>query len=357
MAPQADSSEDKNIPKNIILFIGDGIGVGHISAAKIMKGTLNIEQCKTVGLLTTRPIEGFLATSESSTTPLATGVNSKLWYISISPSKEPLKTVLEYAEEKGKSTGIVVTSSVVDATPACFVAHTDSRKKTGVIAESTVNSGVDVLFGGGLKYFLPSQTADSAGEDNKNLIAQLEKRYPVVTTTEGFRKLGTPKGAYGFLAVDNLPGSNEREISLAEMTRKAIEILSTNENGFFLMVESSQIDWGSHRGDSDGIIRETIDLDHAVGAGLEFAKRDGNTLVVVTSDHETGGYCFTDGSTEKHSIRIAICATSGHTGTMVPLFAYGPGSEVLGGIGDHAFVGKIIIGYVKEGGAQDGRSK
>ena len=357
LAPHAGSSEDKDMPKNIILFIGDGMGIGQVSAAKVVKGTLNIEQCKTVGLLTTQGSDAFIPTSESTTTPLATGVNSRLWYIAISLSKEPLKTILEYAEEKGKSTGLVVTSNVVDATPACFVAHTDARKNTGAIAEAIVDSGVDVLFGGGLRYFLPSQAGDSASKDNKGLIARLEKRYPVVTTKEGFEKLETPKGAYGFFAMDNLPGSKEREISLAEMTRKAIDILSTNENGFFLMVEGSQIDWAGHRGDSEKIIRETIDLDDAAGEGLEFAKYDGATLVIVTADHESGGYCFTDGSANKHSIRTAVFATSGHTGAMLPLFAYGPGSEVLGGIHDHAFVGKTIIGYVKERGAQDGRSK
>jgi alkaline phosphatase len=145
--------EEKAIPKNIILFIGDGMGIGQITAAKIDKGELNLERFKTVGLLSVFPADFFLPSSEASTTAIATGFKTNKAYIGVSTSGEPLNTVLEYAEERGKSTGLVVTSSLVETTPACFASHELSRHEKRAIAESLVDSGVDVMFGGGLLDF------------------------------------------------------------------------------------------------------------------------------------------------------------------------------------------------------------
>jgi len=342
-----EAANTKKIPKNIILFIGDGMGAGHINAAKVTKGALHLERFKTVGLLTTHPADSFLGSTEAGTTALATGFNTRYSYISLSPLKIPLKTVLEYAEEKNKSTGIVVTSRVTDATPACFVSHITTRTRENEIAEDLVASGVDVLFGGGLAFFLPSSNVKSARKDERDLVGELRRVYPVITTPEEFYKLGTPKGAFGLLDLKTLPQVSERSVSLPEMTKKAINILATNKNGFFLMVEGSQIDWAAHRGDTEWIIEEMIDFDNAIGAGLDFAQNNGDTLIVVTSDHETGGYSIVGGSIKGHVVTKSITATGGHTANMVPLFAYGPGSEVFGGIHQNIIVGRNLIEYVR----------
>ncbi len=133
------------------------------------------------------------------------------------------------------------------------------------------------------------------------------------------------------------------------MTEKAVRILSKDPDGFFLMVEGSQIDWEGHDNNLDGIIGETVDFDNAVGVGMDFAESDGRTLVLVTSDHETGGFAVHGGSIENRTISSASFTTGGHTGSMVPLFAFGPGAGLFGGIHDNTFIGKTMIELLTSG--------
>ena len=140
-----------------------------------------------------------------------------------------------------------------------------------------------------------------------------------------------------------LPKAAERDYSLAQLTRSAIDLLSKNRNGFVLMVEGSQIDWAAHDHAQQDLIAELIDFDDAVGAALDFAEKDRATLMVVTADHETGGLAVIDGSVQNRQVVATAFTTSGHTATMVPLFAYGPGSSRLSGIQDNARVGRILI--------------
>lgn len=345
---QAFFINERDLPDNIILFIGDGMGVAHVTAGKTVNGTLNLEQFKTMGLLTTHSYDEYITDSAAAATALATGFKTYNGAIAVSPQKKSLKTVLEYAEEQGKSTGLVATSSITHATPACFAAHVDQRSKQDVIAEHLIQSGVDVLFGGGMGYFLPASHTNSKRVDEKNLMTQLEQDYTVIRTPAEFKKLGTLPRAVGLFAIDELPPVENQEISLAEMTQKAIDILSKNENGFFLMVEGSQIDWGGHDNDSDYIIREMIDFDTAVGVGLAFAKKRKDTLVLATADHETGGYALENGSVEERSVTEADFTTTSHTAEMIPLFALGPRSNVFGGIHDNTFVGKMMIELLKK---------
>jgi len=339
-------ANDDAVPKNIILLIGDGMGVGLVTSAKVVAGNLNLEKLTTVGLLTTHAQDAFLNTSEGSGTALATGVFTKKKYIAISPLKQPVTTVLEHAEKKGKSTGIVVTSTIVDATPACFFAHVDSRHKRSFIADRVAQSGIEVLLGGGLGYFIPRSQPESRRMDERDLISEMEGRYKIVTTAEGFRKVGNVERLLGIFSPAGLPFADKREISLTEMVEKSISILSKNKKGFFLLVEGSAIDWAAHHGNSELMIQEMIDLDNAVGAAFNFAERDGQTLVILTSDHETSGYFPVEGSVKEKTIRIAISATKDHTAAMVPLFAYGPGSHQLSGIHPNTYVGKTLIDYV-----------
>ena len=340
--------ENDDIPKNIILFIGDGMGVSAVTGGFIVKGNLNLEQFKTAGLLITFPYHEFLQHSEGGTTALATGFTTKAHYMALLPSGKSIKTVLEYAQEKGKSTGLVTAAAITDVTPATFVSHTKDRYNHVAIAEDITRKGVDVLFGGGLRAFIPASSKGSIRKDKKDLIAQLKKHSQVITSDEEFEELGRPKSVAGLFSLGDMPQVSERPVTkLPAMAKKAIEILSSNKNGFFLMVEGAFMDWAAHRKDSEWLIREVIDFDEAVGVGLQFAKENGETLVIVASDHETGGYTLLDGSLEEKTVKVAVFATNGHTAQMVPLFAYGPGSAILGGIHDQAFVGRSMIDYVK----------
>ncbi len=339
-------------PHNIILFIGDGMGVSHVTAARVESDSLNMERLTTGGLLATHPVGSFVTDSAASGTAIATGVSTKNGVISMSPTGAPLKTVLEHAEESGMATGLVVTCSITHATPAVFVAHVPSRDDDALIAEHIAAGGVDVLFGGGLGYFLPASVSGSLRKDDRNLLYEMEGEMTILRTEEEFDELlgrdrSDGERVAGLFYRAHPPVEYERAPSLARLTAGALDILAGDEDGFFLMVEGSQIDWAGHENNSDWIIAETLDFDAAVGIGMDFAERDGRTLVIVTSDHETGGYAVLDGSVAEHHVSRTGFTTGGHSASMVPLLAYGPGSARLGGIHDNTFLGSALIEHVR----------
>ncbi|MBN2185551.1 MAG: alkaline phosphatase [Candidatus Krumholzibacteriota bacterium] len=347
LAKDTEASENRDdLPVNIILFIGDGMGVAHITAAKTVMGHMQMERLDVCGLVTTHPYGGFVTDSAASGTAMATGQKTRNGMISQGPDGRKLKTVFEYAEEMKKSTGIVVTCSVTHATPAVFIAHVDDRNKNNEIAQQIVVSGIDLLFGGGLAYFIPSSREGSKRSDENDLVKILGERLDIALTAEEFRNLSDTANAAAFTALRHPGKVSEREISLAEMTGKALQILSKDPDGFLLMVEGSQIDWEGHDNNLDGIIAETVDFDNAVGVGIDFAESDGRTLVIVTSDHETGGFAVHGGSIEEKTLSEASFTTGGHTGSMVPLLAFGPGARLFGGIHDNTFIGKSMIEFL-----------
>jgi alkaline phosphatase len=335
-------------PRNVILLIGDGMGVSQITAAHIELGPLNMERLPVGGLVMTFAGNRLVTDSAASGTAIATGHKTRNGAVSVTPDGKPLKTVLEYAEEQGKATGLVVTCALPHATPAAFAAHVESRDNYLGIAKQMVGSGVDVLFGGGWSYFVPNSEPGGSRKDGINLLDTLSERMPVVMTVEDFRDLPETDAAAAFFYPEHPPAAETREPGLAELTEKALEILSKDEDGFFLMVEGSQIDWAGHENDHDWLIDEMADFDGAVGVAASFAERDGSTLVVVTADHETGAYAVLDGSLEKHSVTRPSFGSGDHSAAMVPLLAYGPGSETLGGISDNADLGQALIGFVSE---------
>lgn len=332
-----------NHPENIILFIGDGMGVSHITAGKVSAGTLNLERFSVVGLVTTHAADGLVTDSAAAATALATGYKTNNRAVSVSPQNKPLKTIFEYAKELGKSTGVVVTSSVTDATPAAFMAHADNRRKHAEIAEQIVNSNINVLFGGGWTYFVPASNEGSKRKDQKNLLAALESRMPVVLAHDKLSQHADAKNLAALLAPWGLPKAADRDYSLAELTQTALGKLSQNRRGFVLVVEGSQIDWAAHDHEPQHMISELIDFDDAVGTGLDFAMQNGRTLVIVISDHETGGFALHKGSMQTGQVTATGFTTTGHTATMVPIFAYGPASADFSGILDNTRVGQILI--------------
>jgi len=335
-------------PGNLILFIGDGMGVTHLTAGLVVNGGLNIQRLPVGGLLTTFPRDEFVTDSAASGTAMATGEKTANGAISVSSAGERLKTVFEYAGERGMATGLVVTCSVTHATPAVFVAHVRNRRNYFAIAEQIAGSGVDILFGGGRKYFIEPAGGGGAGKGGAAPLEMLRERTTVV---ESFEELKRVEGCRNitFLYAPGHPGKlHERGISLSDLTEQAVSRLSCREKGFALMVEGSQIDWGGHDRDEDYILAELLDFDRAVGVGLDFAEKDGNTLVIVTSDHETGGYALLGGSLDKRVITESSFATDQHTAAMVPVFSFGPGCLDFGGIHDNTYIGRKLIEYFKE---------
>ncbi len=259
--------------KNIILLIGDGMGVSHVYAGMVAgKKPLNIEQFKHIGFAKTYAEDNFITDSGASGTALATGQKTYNGAISVDKRHKPLKTILEYAEEHEKSTGLIATSTITHATPAAFIAHQASRQDYEDIASDFLKTDIEVFIGGGLDHF-------NNRTDSIDLTEQLQANdYQLVYDIKSLKALKSGKIA-GLLYPGAPPGcSDGRKDMLPVSTKKAIKILCQDADGFFLMVEGSQIDWAAHDHKTDYIVEEVLDFDHAIGVALAYAKQDGNTL-------------------------------------------------------------------------------
>lgn len=320
-------AQQGNLPaKNIILLVGDGMGAAQIYAGiTANKGTLNIERCTHVGFHKNQASDEYVTDSGAGATAFAIGLQTYNGAIGVDSTKKPCVTILETAESNGKSTGLVATCSITHATPASFIAHQPSRSMVEEIAADFLKTDIDVFIGGGRKHFVQRK-------DGKNLVAELKtKKYQIANSIEEVEKISSGKLA-AFLADEEQAKISEgRGDQLLKSTQTALKILSQNKKGFFVMIEGSQIDWGGHGNDTQYIINEMLDFDKAIGAALDFAEKDGNTLVVVTADHETGGFAIINGNMKTGMVEGKFSTTS-HTGVMIPVFAYGPGAEAFSGI-------------------------
>lgn len=315
--------------KNIILMIGDGMGVTQIYAAYTAnKGSLNIEKASFIGFSKTHSANRYITDSGAGGTAISTGVKTKNYSIGVDPMGIPLKTILEIAEEHGLATGLVATSSITHATPASFIAHQVSRKENLLIAEDFIESGIDIFIGGGRKYF-------ENGKSDINIPDELRKKgYTIVYNLDDINPDDTMN--IGCLAAnDELPTISEgRGDFLPRATEISLQKLAQNDRGFFIMIEGSQIDWGGHDNDIDYVITETLDFDKAIGKAFHFADKNPGTLVIITSDHETGGLSIIDGDLNSGEIETHF-STDEHTAVMVPVFTYGTGAEEFAGIYDN----------------------
>jgi len=289
---------------------------------------LNIERFKNIGFAKTHSEDNYITDSGASGTALATGRKTYNGAISVDSSHKPIKTILEYAEEHDKSTGLVATSTITHATPAAFIAHQASRGDYELIASDFLKTDIEIFIGGGLDHF-------NRRDDHVDLTHQLQANgYQLVYDEDSMEKVVQGKVA-ALLYPGSPPKYSEgRKDMLPISVQKSLEILKQDEDGFFLMVEGSQIDWAAHDHSTDTIVEELLDFDRAVGLALSYALEDGNTLVIVTADHETGGMTLTGGDLKNGRVEASY-TTGGHTAVMVPVFAYGPGAEQFQGIYDN----------------------
>jgi len=315
--------------KNVILMIGDGMGLATMySAMTVSDHPLNIVRCKTIGLQKTNSANNYITDSAAAGTAIATGNKTNNGVIGMDSKGIRVKSILEIAEENGLATGLVSTSSVTHATPASFIAHQASRGSYEDIALDFLKTDVDVFIGGGYDHF-------AKRDDKLNLIDSLKARgYEVGNTLSQVLGSSSVKLA-GLVAPVHTPYRLKgRGDLLPQSSSKAIEILSTNKKGFFLMIEGSQIDWAGHANVADTLVDETIDFDKAVGKVLDFAEADGHTLVIITADHETGGVTIVGGDLQSRKVKLNF-SSKDHTPILIPVFAYGPGAESFNGIYDN----------------------
>lgn len=323
-------------PKNVILLISDGTGLSQISSAYYhKKSEPNYSRFENIGLINTSSSRQDVTDSAAGATAFASGVKTYNGAVGVDNDSTKVATIVELVQDKNIKTGVIATSSITHATPAAFFGHQVSRRMYDELALDLSNSDVDFFAGGGLRFF-------SKRKDSLDLVKKFKDKgfYIGTNQLESVDKLSNTSKAGFLLAETALPKMLEdRGDFLPNATQLGIDFLN-NENGFFLAVEGSQIDWGGHANDAEYTITELLDFDKTLGAALDFAEKDGNTLVVVVSDHETGGFTLAaskkqreDGTEyEDYSEVGARFSTKGHSATLIPVFAFGPGSEEFKGV-------------------------
>lgn len=318
-------------PKNVILLIGDGMGLSQISYDVINNSNpSNFEKFKYIGLIKTSSKSGKITDSAAAATAFATGYKTANGVIGLDFEGNPKKTILELSKEKGLGVGMITTSAIIDATPAAFIAHQKSRKMYEEIASDFLKTDIDIFIGGGMKYF-------NNRSDKVDLTKKLEeKNYKIYTDETSLFSDSYQGKIAALLASDHLPKMQDNRGNYAiRATEKALDVLAKNKKGFFLMIEGSQIDFGGHDNDAEYIKQEMLDFDMVLGRVLEFAKNKPETLVIVTADHETGGFALTDDRKDKNKEYGQISpkfTSKGHSAMMIPVFAYGAGAEEFIGI-------------------------
>lgn len=310
--------------KNVILLIGDGMGVSQVYSGITANKGLNVEKSKYVGLSKTYSANDYVTDSAAGGTALATGTKTKNGAIGVDADGNKVKSILELATENGLSTGVVASCAITHATPASFVAHQLKRSMQEEIAVDFLNSDITLFIGGGKKYF--ENRADGA-----NLLEELKKKgFQVALDLETIKN--TTSGRLAGIVADEHPATYpERGNFLPESLQAALNILDNNPKGFFIMLEGSQIDWEGHANNVAGVVNEMTDFDNTIKVAFDYADKNPGTLVVITADHETGGMVLNDGDINAGKVE-AVWGTTGHSAVMVPVFSYGTGAEDFAGI-------------------------
>ncbi|WP_432534092.1 alkaline phosphatase [Kineococcus arenarius] len=390
---QAKSAPAAGAPtaKNVILFVGDGMGAAHRAAGRLALAGLDrdlyMDSLPVSGLVHTSPEDpaAIVTDSAAGATAYATGVKTFNGAVGVDPRGNAVPTVLERASDAGKATGLVTTGQITDATPAAFAAHVSDRGEQSRIAEQYLDSSrPDVLLGGGEDWWLPEGNPgafpDAPAEDPEEgsrsdrgdlLDRAQDEGYTYVNDAES---LAAADGrVLGLFANQEMFQQNpegegdvyEPVVSLEQMTQNALRVLAEDEQGFFLVVEEEGIDEFAHSNNAEKTIQAVDELDRAVLAAKTFAERNGDTLVITTADHETGGMSIEavdegdeSGGGEAGGVSaedgpFAVVGrdeqftvdwtTSGHTGVDVPLTAYGPGSELFTGTYENTYVHDAIL--------------
>ena len=364
--------------KNVIYLIGDGMGFGAVTSLLLTEDEpTGFEQAHVIGLSETCSANNYVTDSAAGGTALATGTRTNNGYVGADPEGNQLTSVLRKAQTYGMKTGIVVNTTLTEATPGSFYAGVTSRKMVFDIAKQFTESQVDVAIGGGLDHFI-------ARPDSLDLTATLiEKGYDVylnwetVLNTESDKFVGilplydlhrreenngTASAAEGqevclaaqMAAINedvNATHLSEPTVYLEKATVKALDVLSrNNKNGFFLMIESAIIDGYGHNNDGEGMVVEMQEFGRTLRAMIDYVNNHPETLLVVTADHETGGTgVYYNGHTPANEgpLRLKF-STSGHTGTVVPVFAYGAGAENFAGVMKNIDIPKKIDALIRK---------
>ena len=306
--------------KNVVLMIGDGMSLMHIQAAwTCNRGKLWLENAQYTGLSETPATDRLVTDSGSGGTSLATGYKTVYHAVGVDPDGKPLTTLIDLAKAAGKDAGVAVTCRLWDATPGDFLGHNIDRDNEEDIVACYPESNVDFVFGGGFRQFIHRK-------DGRNIFNELEaKGYHISHSVDEMMKYDNSRQWCVPFEVDT-PEPDERGDMLAQASVRGMDLMSKNKKGFFMMIEGSQLDDYGHFNQLDMLMKETLDFDQTIGEVFKWAARDGETLVIITADHETGGMTVHGGDLASGTVK-ANFSNKDHTGTMVPVYAFGPGSE------------------------------
>jgi len=326
------------VAKNIIFMIGDGMSYAQIQAAETaLNKRLVMSSMPVTGNVTTYSADKLITDSGAGGTALATGQKTNNGMIGMRADSTAVESLLEIFADAGKKTGIVVSCGITHATPAAFVAKDISRSNYEAIAADIADSEkLHYFVGGGRDHF-------QKREDSVDLLSKMkEKGWQFF---DNLNEIDAQSDRFGVFVADEHPGSaaDGRGDMLPKGTALLLEKMSANPQGFFLMVEGSQIDWAGHNNDSAYLVQEMADFDATVAEVLAFAQNDGETLVVITADHETGGLTLVRGANKDYNKVRFHFSTGNHTSLSVPVYAYGPGAELFSGAYDNTDIfGKVL---------------
>lgn len=371
------SAKDEPQVKNVIYLIGDGMGFGAVTSMLLTEDSVTgFEQAPVIGLNETCSANNYVTDSPAGGTALAAGVRTKNGYCGLDPEGNRLTTILHKAQAMGKKTGIVVNTTLTEATPAAFYAGVTSRRMTYEIAEQFTVSGVDVAIGSGLDHFisrpdsldLTATLIDNGYDVYLNWSAVLntpsDKFIGILPMADvhrqesGRKEAGAAAGHEVCLAARLASASedagasdlSEPTVYLQKASAKALDVLSRNsDNGYFLMIESALIDGYGHNNDSEGMIAEMKEFDALLRQLVAYVDQHPETLLVVTADHETGGTWlnYTGYEVGGSSPVVMSYSTRGHSGVVVPIFAYGEGAEAFAGVMKNTDIPKKIEQLMK----------
>lgn len=340
--PSFDNDGTDARPLNVILMIGDGMGLAHLSTGMYANGgELTITNLRTCGWVRTQSGDNFTTDSAASGTAYSTGHKTHNAAIGVDMNDNPLPNLPEKLFEDGIVSGIVTTDDMDGATPSAFFAHQPSRKMSAEIWADLADAKV-IFFAGG-------SWDDFEDLDNKTAKA-IQDRYHVTNALMGKKVAKAERLGYLPPKSETASMSKGRGDFLPSATEYAIEFLQSRTNdgkGFFLMVEGARIDKSSHDNDYPSMVKEVLDFDKAVEAAVRFAEKDGNTLVIISADHETGALSLRGGDPAKGKMKGAF-SSGGHTGIPVPLFAYGPSSQYFMGVQENSDVSQKIEALLSE---------
>lgn len=323
--PKNQKAFTKKKPKNVILLIGDGMGLAQIYAGYTAnKGQLSLFNIPTQGLSITKSSDSYITDSAAGATAMATGSKTNNRFISVDENGKPLEAITQQLAKKKFKTAIISAGNITDATPAAFYAHQPERSYNEPIAYDFLNNPADILIGGGLKEF-------KNRKDGKDLSKTLiERGY---SFSDNFGSLDIIKNNKTVVLDDSavISVKDGRGDFLVKSFIKTTNAFAKTKNSFFIMAEGAQIDYGGHQNNLEYVVREMLDFDQLVGKAMEYVDKNPETLLIVTADHETGGLSLIDGSIEKGYVHGNF-STNDHTAIPVPVFAYGPGADNFRGV-------------------------